>query len=156
MRRWLGWIAIAWLIVLCAVALLAYGSPPHRLSLDDRARTVAQGLRCPACQGESVADSPAGIAKAMRAEIRRRLARGESPEQIRAYLVSRYTDWILLSPPSSGVGSVAWIAPPLLLVGGLGLLLTLLADWRKAARAPAGSVPGGYLERVRAELSADD
>lgn len=155
MRRWLGWIAIGWLLALCAVALVAYGSPPQRASLDDRARAVAQGLRCPACQGESVADSPAGIAKAMRAEIRRRLARGQSPDQIRRYLVSKYTDWILLSPPSSGVGSVAWLAPPLLLLGGLGLVLTLVADWRKGGRSRPAPVRARYRERVRAELADD-
>ena len=140
MRTWLGWIAIAWLLGLCAVALVAYGGQTRAGSLDDRARAVALQLRCPVCQGESVADSPSDIAKAMRGDIRSRLARGQSPNQIKAFYVSRYGSWILLSPPSSGVGGLAWLAPPLLVVGGVGLLLTLIVDWRSRGRA-AGAAP---------------
>jgi len=155
MRRWMGWIAIGWLLALCALALAAYGTPPAHATLDDRTRAVAQGLRCPVCQGESVADSPSDIAGAMRAEIRRRLARGQSPDEIKRFLVSKYTDWILLAPPASGVGSIAWLAPPLLFLGGLGLLLTLVLDWRTRGRSPAGGAKPAYLERVRAEVAGE-
>jgi cytochrome c-type biogenesis protein CcmH/NrfF len=91
----------------------------------------------------------------MRAIIRRDLARGEPPAQIKASFVKSYGDWILLAPPASGVGSLAWLAPPLLLLGGAGLLLTLLIDWRHRARAPSGQSRAAYLERVRAELAAE-
>lgn len=155
MRRWLGWIAIAWLLMLCAVALVAYGSPAGASSLDDRTRAVALELRCPVCQGESVADSPADIAKAMRTLIRKRLAAGQSPDSIKAYLVSRYGNWISLAPPTSGIGVVAWLAPPILVLGGLGLLLTLVAGWRARGKAPEQGSRAAYIERVRAELNAD-
>jgi len=155
MRRWLGWIAIAWLLALAAVALAAYGAPAAATSLDDRTRAVAQQLRCPVCQGESVADSPSGIAAAMRAIIRRQLAAGRSPDQVKAYLVSRYGNWILLAPPASGIGSLAWLAPPLLVLAGIGLLATLLLDWRRRGRDPAASGSADYLARVRAELAGE-
>ena len=154
MRRWLGWIAIGWLLAVCALALVAYGSPAQATSLDDRTRAIAQQLRCPVCQGESVADSPAPISKAIRLSIRQRLTHGQSPAAIKAYFVSRYGNWILLAPPASGVGNVAWLAPPLFLLGGIGLVLTLVMDWRTRGRKPPA--PGGkdvYLERVRAELN---
>jgi cytochrome c-type biogenesis protein CcmH len=153
MRRWLGWLAIGWLLAICVVALLAYGRPAAHQTLDQRTRAVASQLRCPICQGESVADSPSDIARSMRALIRERLAEGQSPAQIEAYFVSRYSRWILLAPPRAGVGNVAWLAPPLLLLGGLALLLTLVAGWRQGGRraSPEGSSP--YLERVRAELA---
>ena len=156
MRRRLGWIAIAWLIGLCAIALVAYGNPATPVSLDDRARAVEQQLRCPICQGESVADSPSDIAKSMRAEIRQDLAAGKSPAWIKAYFVSRYSDWILLAPPASGLGNFAWVAPPLLLLGGLGLLLTLVFEWRRGGTVTTGSSRQAYLDRVRAELAAEN
>ncbi|MDQ2742153.1 MAG: cytochrome c-type biogenesis protein CcmH [Chloroflexota bacterium] len=154
MRRWLGWIAIGGLLLLCAVALAAYGSSSRPASLDDRARAVEQQLRCPSCQGESVADSPSDIAKAMRVEIRQDLAHGESSSQVETFFVQRYGDWILLAPPASGVGRFAWLAPPLLLLIGLGLLVTSIAGWRGRGAA-AGTAGEQYLARVRAELAAE-
>lgn len=155
MRRWLGWIAIAWLLGLAAVALVAYGQPGHTASLEERTHDVAQQLRCLVCQGESVADSPSDFAKSLRVLIRKRLAQGESPDAIQSFLVSRYGDRVLLAPPSSGIGRVAWLAPPLLVLGGIGLLLTLIADWRQRGRSSA-SASDVYLERVRAELAAGE
>lgn len=155
MRRWLGWVAIAWLLALCGLALVAYGDRTSPASLNDRTRAVAQQLRCLVCQGESVADSPSGFAQGIRALIHRRLAAGQTPDQIDAYLVSRYGDRILMAPPQQGIGSIAWLAPPLLVLGGLGLLATLILDWRHRGR----SVPTAreeYLERVRAELAAGE
>jgi cytochrome c-type biogenesis protein CcmH len=154
MRRWLGWIAIGWILALCVVAVLAYGRPAATQSLDDRTRAIALQLRCPICQGESVADSPSDISKAMRVLIRRKLAEGESSAQIKAYFVGRYGQWILLAPPSSGIGDLAWLGPPLLILGGAGLLLTLAADWRRRARSPT-TADLTYVERVRQELATD-
>jgi cytochrome c-type biogenesis protein CcmH len=155
MRRWLGWIAIAWLLVVCAVALAVYGNAPSRPSLDDRVRAVALQLRCPICQGESVADSPSGIAKAMRADIRRRLERGQSAATITHAYVTKYGDWILLAPPSAGVGGVAWLAPPLLLLAGIALLAALVADWRRRGRVRPVEGNRAGVERVRAELAGE-
>lgn len=153
MKRWLGWIAIGWLLALCVLALTLYGNAAPRTSLDDRTRAVAQQLRCPVCQGESVADSPSGIARSMRGIIRRRLAEGQSPDQIKAYFVSKYGTWILLSPPTSGLGALAWLGPPLLLLGGLGLLVTLVLFWRASGRNAGADIESVYLARVRRELA---
>jgi cytochrome c-type biogenesis protein CcmH len=152
MKRWLGWIAIGWLLTLCAVALLAYGRSSSSTSLNDRTLALARELRCPVCQGESVADSQSGISQGMRAIIRRKLMAGKSPDSIKQYFVDRYGNKILLAPPSSGIGDVAWLAPPLLVAGGMGLLITLVFDWRSRSQAPLSSIGGGYLDRVRAEL----
>lgn len=155
MRHWLGWIAIGWLVALCAVALVAYGNPSRPASIDERAQAVEQQLRCPICQGESVADSPSGIAKSMRTEIRQDVAAGKSASWIKAYFVSKYSNWILLAPPASGAGSVAWLAPPLLFLGGLGLLVTLILEWRTRGRSRNSEVREAYRDRVRAEMAAE-
>ncbi len=154
MRRWLGWIAIGWLLVLCALALAAYGSAAPRTSLTDRTMAIARDLRCLVCQGESVADSPSGFSQGIRGEIRRRLRAGESASQIENFLVSRYGDKILLAPPASGIGNLAWLAPPALVLAGVVLLVMLVLNWRQRGRAPAAVVLDEYLERVRAEIGA--
>jgi cytochrome c-type biogenesis protein CcmH len=87
--------------------------------------------------------------------VRQRLAEGQSPDAIKAYFVARYGNWILLAPPASGIGNVAWMAPPLLLLGGIGLLLTLVIDWRARGRARPAAPDEAYLERVRAELAGE-
>jgi cytochrome c-type biogenesis protein CcmH len=155
MRRRLGWVAIGWLLLLCALALVVYGRPTAGASLRERTLAIAGQLRCPVCQGESVADSESGIAQGMRDIIRRRLQQGQSSAQIETYFVSRYGEKVLLSPPSSGVGGIAWLAPPLLVLGGAGLLVTLVVDWRGRTRVPASPVNERYLARVRRELHDD-
>ncbi|HZU13752.1 MAG TPA: cytochrome c-type biogenesis protein CcmH [Chloroflexota bacterium] len=154
MRRRLGWIAIAWLVAICALALAVYGSAPVHAGLDERTTAVASQLRCLVCQGESVADSPSGFAAGIRALIRRDLRAGETPAQIESFLVSRYGNRILMAPQSGGIGQIAWLAPPLLVLGGLGFVLTLIFDWRNRGRTPV-LVADSYLERVRAELAEE-
>lgn len=155
MTRWRGWIAIAWMLALCVLIFIAYGHPASRPTLEERTRAVAAQLRCPICHGESVADSTTDIARSIRTLIRQRLSEGQSPDAIKRYLASRYGSSIMLAPPTSGVSSIAWFAPVLLLLGGLGLLATLVADWLARGRAPVTESPQ-YLYRVRAELADTD
>jgi len=153
-RRSIGWLAIACLLAICVVAVVAYGKPVPNASLEARTHSVAATLRCPVCQGESVADSPSGLAKSMRAIIHRRLRAGQSPDRIRGYFASRYGAWVLLSPPQTGVGTIAWLAPPVLVLGGTVLLVLLLLSWRGRSSTPVTPNPAA-LARVRAELAAE-
>ncbi|WP_422768739.1 cytochrome c-type biogenesis protein CcmH [Plantactinospora sp. WMMC1484] len=84
---------------------------------DDPARRLAAGLRCPACQGESVADSRSPIAAAMREVIAGQLREGRSPDEIRGYLVDRYGTEVLAAPAARGWGLLLWTAPALALTG---------------------------------------
>jgi cytochrome c-type biogenesis protein CcmH len=86
--------------------------------LDARASAIAAKLRCPVCQNESVADSPAQLAAQMRALIREQLAAGETDDQIIAYFVSKYGEWILLEPPRRGLLWLVWGAPIAALLAG--------------------------------------
>ena len=103
-----------------------------------------------------MADSQATFSVQVRALIRRDLRAGQSPAAIKSYLVSRYGDRILLAPPVSGVGTLAWLGPPLLVLGGIGLLVTLVLDWRTRGRGTVPTSSEAYLERVRAELALED
>lgn len=84
-----------------------------------QARSLMETVRCLVCQGQSIADSDAEMAGDMRALIRARIQKGESPEQVRAWLVERYGDWVTYAPPRHGAAAFLWALPAILiLVGG--------------------------------------
>jgi len=78
-------------------------------------------IRCLVCQGQSIADSNAEMAGDMRSLIRERIQAGESPESIRAWLISRYGEWVSYQPKLEPATMMLWAAPVLLLLGGLWL-----------------------------------
>ena len=86
-----------------------------------RALKLMQNLRCIQCQSQSIHDSDAPIAEAMRHEVRSRVAAGQSDAEIEGWLIERYGDWVSFAPPASGAGLMLWIAP--LLLFGAALLL---------------------------------
>ena len=92
---------------------------------DPAQEKVAQALmlsvRCLVCQGQSIADSDADMASDMRAMIRKRIAAGEKPEDIRVWLVERYGNWVSYKPVFDAQTAPLWIAPLLLL--GIGIAL---------------------------------
>lgn len=109
-------------------------------ALEARASAVASALRCPVCQGESIQDSPSELSQQMRAVVRDRLRRGESPEQVKAYFVSRYGEWILLEPKMTGLNIVLYVLPVILVAGGLMLVVFLVRRWTRASQAGNGPV----------------
>jgi cytochrome c-type biogenesis protein CcmH len=89
--------------------------------LERRANALMQELRCLVCQGQSIHDSDAEMAGDMRHLVRSRLKAGESPEQVRAWLIQRYGSWVSYQPRLAAETMVLWLAPLLLLLAG-GLL----------------------------------
>jgi cytochrome c-type biogenesis protein CcmH len=123
---------------------------------DEDVHAIAAQLRCVVCQNLSVADSPSEMARQMRDLIRERLAAGDRPEQVMAYFVQRYGEWVLLAPPARGLNLLLWLAPFGAVVGGLAVVVTLARRWR---RHPASLEPGAApavgpaeRERLAAEL----
>lgn len=90
--------------------------------MEAEARELMLELRCLVCQGQSIADSDAEMAGDMRHLVRERMLAGESPEEIRAYLVERYGDWVTYRPPASSLTLPLYIAPILLFLAGAWLL----------------------------------
>ena len=78
------------------------------------ATALMETLRCLVCQGQSIADSDAEMAGDMRAMVRRRIEAGERPDEIRAWLVERYGNWVSYDPPLEPVTWPLWAAPVLL------------------------------------------
>jgi cytochrome c-type biogenesis protein CcmH len=119
--------ALALLLMLAPVQAVADSAMPAAALADTqladpaqeaRATALMETLRCVVCQGQSIADSDAEIAGDMRAMVRERIQRGETPDQIRAWMIERYGEWISYDPPLSGRTALLWIAPLLLLGAG--------------------------------------
>ena len=130
-------------LVLASVLYLhaAYANDAAPLADDpvteQRLISISEEMRCLVCQNESLAGSRSDLANDLRREIRTLIKEGKSDEQIRAFMVERYGDFVLLRPPVKMTTLFLWLTPAAALFAGLG------AVWL-AARRP----------RVRRELSA--
>ncbi len=83
-----------------------------------RAKALMEELRCLVCQGQSIADSDAPLAGDMRHEVRSKIAEGESPAAIKAWLVARYGNWVSYDPPFDMATAFLWLGPLLFLALG--------------------------------------
>ena len=99
--------------------------------LESRAREISQNLRCLVCQNQSIDDSNAPLAKALRVIVRERLTAGDSNEQVVGYVVRRYGNYVLLKPPFQGDTALLWLLPFILMVLALG------AAWAYLKQQPA-------------------
>ena len=146
-RGWKAWVLVA----LIGSLLLA---PPARAQedLERQAREVASGLRCPVCQNLSVADSPSEMAREMRALILDDLKAGKRPDEIQAYFVSKYGQWILLSPTPRGFALLLWVLPALGALLGLGGTAWVLRRWARRGASPPQPADAAALARVRAAV----
>jgi cytochrome c-type biogenesis protein CcmH len=82
---------------------------------------LMEELRCLKCQSQSIADSDAPMAGDMRSQVRERIAAGEQPEAVRAWLIDRYGNWVSYNPPLDGATALLWAAPLLVLAAALAL-----------------------------------
>ncbi len=140
---------------LLAVTVVAVRGSNHPVSRAVQAQQIAAGLRCPVCQDLSAADSPAPLARQMRQEIAERLAAGDSAEAIQDRFVAAYGETVLLTPPRSGPGRLAYALPLLVLVAGLAVGATTLWAWRHRPTeqsATAATLSAADRHRVDAAL----
>lgn len=145
-------VALALLLGVAVVWGVTLAQAAQPKSLDQRTYEVASQIQCPVCNGESVADSPSGLANEMRGVIRQKLAHGESEQQVIQYFEARYGDTILERPPAQGFTLMIWLPPVLLLALGAYLVFTLGREW-SAARVTA---PSGAAEDASAALDLSD
>ena len=110
------------LAALFALAGLAAAAPLRFADADEEARfrALAAELRCVMCQIQSLADSDAPIARDLRAQVLEMMREGRSDDEIEAYLVERYSDFVLYRPPMKPSTWLLWFGPALVLVGGAG------------------------------------
>ncbi|MGQ0712807.1 MAG: cytochrome c-type biogenesis protein [Gemmatimonadaceae bacterium] len=121
--------ACAALLIASGVAFAEQGTQPSDSLLEARVRDVAAELRCPVCQGESIQDSPAALAQEMRAMVREQLAAGRTPDEVKAYFVDKYGEWILLRPRARGWNVLVYALPFVVLLAGAALLARATRRW---------------------------
>ncbi len=146
MTRWASWLAMA-VVLVVALSVGVAGQRGPRTE-DERVLAVASTVRCPTCRGLSAAESDAKAAQAVREEIRSRLREGRSPDSIRAYLVSRYGQDVLLEPAGRGVAGLVWVLPVVAAAAAAGGLALVFGRWR---RAGAAAVPTDDDRRMVAD-----
>lgn len=145
----------------------ASGQERSEAELDRLSAEVADRLRCPVCRNQSILESPSELAREMQSVIRERLAAGESPEEVKAYFVSRYGEWVLLKPEPKGATLLVYVLPALAFLIGGGLVAWRLRRWAAdrgaggratadgAAPATASAPPTGSGSSLRPERPAD-
>jgi cytochrome c-type biogenesis protein CcmH len=116
--------------------------------LEARARVIGSELRCLVCQNESIDDSDADLAHDLRVLVRQRLVAGDSDEQVKAYLVARYGNYVLLKPPFNVETLLLWGGPLLLFLCALGAGATFYR------RASARSAPAALTAREQDRIAA--
>ena len=152
---------LAALLMTIASAALSPGavwafSPDEPLddpAFEQRALDLHNQLRCLVCQGQSIADSNAELARDLRRIVRERIAAGDSDQTVTTYLTDRYGDFILLRPPIKATTYVLWFGPALVLVAG-GVAVFFL--FRRRARRGEGraGAPAPLTDEERGRLAA--
>ena len=132
LRLWAPWIAMA-VVVLIALAIGTFGQSDP--TPDQRAAHLAQSIRCPSCKSQSVASSDTPSSQGVRLLIRQRIKAGDSDEEIRDFVASRYTREILLDPSGTGFGTVVWALPVMFVVVAMAGLIFRFRDYRPAGHA---------------------
>jgi cytochrome c-type biogenesis protein CcmH len=137
------------------------GSDPLEPALEARVQKLGKELRCAVCQGLSIADSPSSMARAQLDMVRELVSQGKTDEQVVAYFVERYGEWVLLEPKREGFNWLVWLGPVVLVLGGLFVILRQIKP--EPATTPT-TAPGSpekattteaedpYLQAVRREL----
>ncbi|MEE9551061.1 MAG: cytochrome c-type biogenesis protein, partial [Candidatus Binatia bacterium] len=143
-------------ILVLSLLVLPISLQAQPADLEEQLREISEDLRCPVCQNLSVADSPSEMATQMRELVLKQLKEGKSPEQIRAYFVSKYGEWILLSPSTKGFNLLVWILPFIALIGGIILVFLFTRRWvqRKSSYRP-DEVDPALVQRVKQDVSAE-
>jgi len=144
---------------------LAPGSDPLADPVKEaRVMRLGKQFRCAVCQGVSIADSPAAMARSQLDKLRELVAQDKTDQEIHDYFVARYGEWVLLEPPATGMNLLVWLGPMMMFVFGGGLIFWFVQEGKKRPDLPASQADGDaaleapppgtdpYLDAVRREL----
>jgi len=129
-------------LALCLLAAPVFAVQPDEVlddpALEARARDISAGLRCLVCRNESIDESNASLARDLRLLVRERLVAGDSNDEVVAYIVARYGEYVLLRPRAGGSNLILWLAGPAMLIvaGAVGA-----AFLRRRSRATEADAP---------------
>jgi cytochrome c-type biogenesis protein CcmH len=147
--------ALLLLLLLVAATAAQAVEPGERLAdpvLETRARALSKELRCLVCQNESIDESNADLAHDIRVLLRERIKAGDSDDQVRRFLVSRYGAFVLLKPPFEPATYALWFGPPLALaLAALAIALRLRRSRAEPAASPLSDDERQRLARLLKE-----
>jgi cytochrome c-type biogenesis protein CcmH len=146
-----------------AYAPIREGLSPLDAAREARVMALGKKLRCAVCQGESIVDSPASMARAQLDKVRELVAEGKSDDDILNFFSSRYGEFVLLEPRREGLNWVLWLGPGAIVLGGMLLLFfqtrkqpAVVVEAVPPARAKSttsdDTSPEGLLAQVRADM----
>jgi len=141
--------------LLCAIVPVRAGIEVHQFKtpeLEARYKHLTSTLRCLVCQNENLADSNAELAQQLRAQIYKMLNDGANDKQIVDYMVSRYGNFVLYSPPLIPTTYFLWIGPFVLLVLGIVIMQIVI----RRNRIPAQKIDTNDYDKARALLADED
>ncbi len=149
MTRIFGVILAFLLMSFAAFAVAVDDSPLEDPAKEAVARELMKEIRCLVCQNQSIEDSNADLARDLRQVVRERIALGDTPDNVRAYLVDRYGDWVLLEPPVKPETYFLWGSPFFFL-----LIVAYLIIRRRSAAA--GAKPLSAQEQAELQAVLDE
>lgn len=137
------------------VAMPSFAVEPNEILddpvLEERARDLSAELRCLVCRNESIDESNAELARDLRLLVRERLLAGDTDDEVIAFLVERYGEYVLLRPSTSGSSILLWLAGPLMLLIAVGVGIGYIRG-RKLATDPVEALSAEDQARLKALL----
>ncbi len=121
--------------------------------LEVRARELSQEIRCLVCQNQDIDSSNADLARDLRILVRERLVAGDSDDDVKAFLVARYGDFVLFNPPVKPTTYLLWFGPALIVLFGAGAVVAYFTRRRRRHIEPT---PLSAAERQRLERLLSD
>ena len=138
------------LVWLCAPAWAV--EPDEVLSdpaLEQRARNLSRQLRCLVCRNESIDESNADLARDLRLLVRERLETGDSDTEVMNFVVTRYGEYVLLKPDSTGANWLLWASGPLTLLFAAGVVVSFSRRRAKDPQTAAAALSAEETEALR-------
>lgn len=149
-------VLMGWLWLMTSSSVYAQTNPPIT---DDDVNRIASKLFCPTCSNTPVDVCPTQTCSDWRALIRQQLVEGKSETEILQYFSDQFGPQVLADPPREGFGSLVWITPLLVVLGGVALFGRYLRGLRHAAEpapiAPAPTLDEATLAKIEGTLRRD-
>jgi cytochrome c-type biogenesis protein CcmH len=142
---------LAFVLFLLAAPAFAISDPAEELpnpQQEARAEEIGRQLRCLVCQNESIEDSGADLARDLRRIVRQQVAAGKSDQEVIAWLVARYGNFVRLRPPFEASTVLLWFSPALALAVGIGTVFVARRANRAAAPPPLSKAERARLQRL--------
>jgi cytochrome c-type biogenesis protein CcmH len=138
-------LSLGWLNTHAALNTYQFDDPVKKERFDE----LINELRCTVCQNQTIADSNADLAKDLRDKVYKMVQEGKTEQQIKDFMVARFTDFVLYNPPVKKSTYLLWTGPFILL--GLGIIF-LITYIRKRTQAPQVEIDEHQHQRVQALL----